>query len=248
MAATEARNLPRHVGIIMDGNGRWAAEHGLPRVEGHRAGSRAVTRTVRAARRVGLEALTLFAFSSQNWRRPDDEVQAIMGLLTAFLLTEREELLATHMRLEAVGDLSRLPAEVRQVLEAVRRETTHHTGMTLTLAVSYGGQEEIADTARRLAVRATRGEIDPDCIDVATFAAHLPSMQAAPPDLIVRTGGDMRLSNFLLFGAAYAELYFTERLWPDFDEADLLAAIASYQSRERRFGGLDGSGDSGGAR
>jgi undecaprenyl diphosphate synthase len=244
MTIIEARNLPRHVGIIMDGNGRWATERGRPRPAGHREGSKAVRRIVRVSRRIGLEALTLYAFSSQNWRRPGDEVEALMELLCEYLQTEREELIDTNIALDAVGEIERMPPPVRALLEPLRHETAREARMTLTLALSYGGQEEIAAAARQLALRAVKGEIEPRSIDVATMAAHIPSMRHGAPDLIIRTGGEMRISNFMLFGAAYAELFFSERLWPDFTEADLFAAIASYQRRERRFGGLGGASTS----
>ncbi|MCC6525559.1 MAG: di-trans,poly-cis-decaprenylcistransferase [Polyangiaceae bacterium] len=232
----EARNLPRHVGIIMDGNGRWATLRGEPRKAGHREGSHAVRRVVRVARRLGVEALTLYAFSFQNWDRPADEVSALMELLVEYLVGEREEILGNGIRLEAVGDLDRLPPLVRTALDELRRLSADNRGMVLTLALSYGGREEIARAARALAEKAVRGEIDPAAIDADRVAAELPSLRFGEPDLIVRTGGEKRISNFLLYGAAYAELYFTDRLWPDFTEEDLFAAIASYQKRERRFG------------
>jgi undecaprenyl diphosphate synthase len=238
MVLIEARNLPRHVGIIMDGNGRWATERGLPRSEGHRQGSRAVRRIVRVSRRIGLRALTLYAFSHQNWRRPEEEVEALMELLHDYLVSERNELLDNRIRLDAVGDLSRMPEFVRTVLDPLRAESSVAPEMTLTLALSYGGQEEIAAAARRLAERAARGELAPESIDARLFGSEIPSIRVGEPDLIVRTGGEMRISNFLLYGAAYAELAFSDRLWPDFGEEDLFAAIASYQRRERRFGGL----------
>jgi undecaprenyl diphosphate synthase len=238
MPTIEARNLPRHVGIIMDGNGRWATARGEPRSVGHREGSKAVRRIVKLSRRIGLDALTLYAFSFQNWTRPGDEVGALMSLLYDYLMSERQELMDTGIRLEAVGDLDRLPPTVRQVLDALRGETQANAQMTLSLALSYGGREEIATVARELARRALAGEIDPAEIDAGSFGALIPSLRVGEPDLIIRTGGEMRISNFLLYGAAYAELYFSERLWPDFGEDDLFAAIASYQQRERRYGGL----------
>jgi len=237
MVLIEATNLPRHVGIIMDGNGRWAEQRDLARPEGHRAGSRAVRRIVRLSRRIGLEALTLYAFSFQNWARPDYEVGALMALLQDYLHKERAELLERGIRLEAVGELSRLPAPVATLLDQVRTDTDHPgVEMTLSLALSYGGQEEIASAARMLAERAARGELDPQTIDADMLSANIPSLRVGAPDLIIRTGGEMRLSNFLLYGSAYAELFFSDRLWPDFTEDDLFEAIASYQRRERRYG------------
>jgi undecaprenyl diphosphate synthase len=236
MNLVEARNLPRHVGIIMDGNGRWAESRGEPREAGHKAGSAAVRRIVRVCRRLGLEALTLYAFSEQNWARPPGEVEALMGLLREFLVSERDEILHNDIRLVAIGDLGRLPAAVRAVLDPLRDASISNCKMTLALALSYGGREEIAAAARDLAIEAASGRLDPRTIDDALLAARLPSLSVGDPDLIIRTGGEQRISNFLLYGAAYAELAFTDRLWPDFDEGDLFAALASYQRRERRFG------------
>jgi undecaprenyl diphosphate synthase len=236
MTLVDARNLPRHVGIIMDGNGRWAELRGEPREAGHKAGSAAVRRIVRASRRLGLDALTLYAFSEQNWSRPSGEVDALMGLLREFLVSERDEILDNDIRLVAIGDLSRLPPFVRDVLDPLRNASSSRQKMTLALALSYGGREEIAAAARDLAREAKAGTLDPETIDAAAIGARLPSLGVGDPDLIIRTGGEYRISNFLLYGAAYAELAFTDRLWPDFDEGDLFDAIGSYQRRERRFG------------
>ena len=236
MLLISARNLPRHVGIIMDGNGRWAKARGQQRTAGHRAGSDAVRRIVRVARRIGIEALTLYAFSFQNWERPDDEVEALMELLQDYLMSERLEILENGIRLTAIGELDQLPTPVKVVLDALRAESAHNDRMTLTLALSYGGQEEIARAARELAVEAQAGRLDPAGIDAKALAERIPSLAVGSPDLIIRTGGERRLSNFLLFGSAYAELYFCDRYWPDFTEEDLFKAIASYQRRERRFG------------
>ncbi len=236
MTLIEARNLPSHVGIIMDGNGRWAQQRGLARLHGHREGSKTVRRIVRIARRLGLRALTLYAFSEQNWARPEDEVDALMDLLRDFLLTERGEILGNGIRLNAVGNLGRLPAIVRAVLDPLRRESTNNDEMTLTLALSYGGREEIATAARELAKRVQAGKLHPDEVTADALHALMPSLQVGDPDLVIRTGGERRISNFLLYGLAYAELHFADVLWPDFSEEDLFAAIASYQQRERRFG------------
>jgi undecaprenyl diphosphate synthase len=236
MALVEARNLPRHVGIIMDGNGRWAEARGEPREAGHKAGSAAVRRVVRVSRRLGIEALTLYAFSEQNWARPANEVDALMGLLREYLVTEKEEILGNDIRLVAIGDLSRLPPFVRDVLDPLRSASENNHKMTLALALSYGGREEIAAAARDLAREAAAGRLDPAAIDASMLGARLPSLGVGDPDLIVRTGGEQRLSNFLLYGAAYAELAFSDVLWPDFSEVDLFEAIGSYQRRERRFG------------
>ncbi|EYF05753.1 polyprenyl diphosphate synthase [Chondromyces apiculatus] len=238
MNLVEARNLPRHIGIIMDGNGRWAESRGEAREVGHKAGSAAVRRLVRACRRLGIEALTLYAFSEQNWARPSGEVDALMGLLREFLESERDEILNNDIRLVAIGDLRRLPEEVRHVLDPLRRASADRSRMTLALALSYGGREEIAAVAQQLALEASAGQLDPRTIDETLVATRIPSLSVGEPELIIRTGGEQRLSNFLLYGAAYAELAFTDRLWPDFTEDDLFAAIASYQQRERRFGNV----------
>jgi undecaprenyl diphosphate synthase len=236
MNFVEARNLPGHVGIIMDGNGRWAQLRGSPRAAGHREGAAAVRRTVRAARRLGLRALTLYAFSEQNWARPEEEVDALMQLLRDFLLSEHDEILENGIRLNAVGNLGRLPTLVRAVLDPLRRDSERNDDMTLTLALSYGGREEIAHAARELAHAVAAGRIRPEDVTPDALRAEMPSLSVGDPDLVIRTGGERRISNFLLYGLAYAELHFADVLWPDFAERDLFAAIASYQQRERRFG------------
>ncbi len=228
-ARVRARPLPRHVAIIMDGNGRWAQGRGLPRVAGHREGAAAVSSVTRAARRLGLEALTLYAFSMQNWSRPASEVEALMLLLVEFLEKERQELLDNGIRLDAIGDLDRLPARVRQRLEAVRQATAGGRAMVLTLALSYGGREELVQAARAAAARG--GPIDEAALEAGLWTRGLPGL-----DLLIRTSGERRISNFLLWQAAYAELYFTDTHWPDFDEHELLLAVADFQARQRRFG------------
>lgn len=229
-ARVKSRPLPRHVAIIMDGNGRWAEARGLPRVAGHREGSEAVRAVTRAARRIGIEALTLYAFSSENWARPDEEVGALMELLAEFLESERAEMMENGIRLSAIGDLERLPASVQAKLAAVRAETAGNRGMTLTLALSYGGRQELVHAARRAAA-AKGARLEAEDLEAALYTAGLPRL-----DLLVRTSGERRISNFLLWQCAYAELLFTEILWPDFREAELAAAIEDYQARERRFG------------
>jgi len=236
MVFVEARNLPSHVGIIMDGNGRWAQLRGHARVRGHREGSQAVRRTVRAARRLGLRALTLYAFSEQNWARPEEEVDALMELLREFLLSERDEILDNGIRLQAIGNLGRLPAIVRAVLDPLRDDSHENAEMTLTLALSYGGREEIAQAARELARGVKDGSLDLEDVTAERLHANIPSLAVGDPDLVIRTGGERRISNFLLYGLAYAELYFADVLWPDFSEDDLYSAVASFQGRERRFG------------
>ena len=229
-ARVRSRPLPRHVAIIMDGNGRWAEARDLPRVAGHREGADSVRDVTRAARRIGLEALTLYAFSTENWGRPEPEVEALMHLLAEFLESERGEMMKNGIRLNAAGDLERLPAEVREKLASVRAETAANRGMVLTLALSYGGRQELVHAARRAA--AARGTaLEAADLEAALWTAGLPEL-----DLLVRTSGERRISNFLLWQCAYAELVFTDVLWPDFRDLELLAALAEYQARERRFG------------
>jgi undecaprenyl diphosphate synthase len=227
-----------HVAIIMDGNGRWAEQRGLPRLAGHERGAEAVRRTVKAARAEGLQVLTLFAFSEQNWGRPEREVNHLMGLLQGFLERERAELCESGVRLRAIGDRDRLPAAVRQQLERTERATaaTPRPTLDLCLAISYGAREDLVRAARQLATAARRGELEPGDIDEATVGAALASGGLPPVDLLIRTSGEQRLSNFFLWEAAYAELHFTPCLWPDFDRAQLRAALDAYCRRDRRFG------------
>ncbi len=233
MRWVEARNLPKHIGIIMDGNGRWATLRGREREAGHKAGSAAVRRVVRVSRRLGISALTLYAFSEQNWARPKGEVEALMGLLEEYLKSERDEIVGNGIRLVAIGDLERLPPFVREALDPLARASFENEKMTLALALSYGAREEIAHVAKTLATEALAGNIDPRSIDASMIAARIPSLSVGEPDLILRTGGEQRLSNFLLYGAANAELVFSDKLWPDFEESDLFEAIATYQARTR---------------
>ncbi|MEM6963013.1 MAG: polyprenyl diphosphate synthase, partial [Myxococcota bacterium] len=232
----EPNPVPNHVAIIMDGNGRWAQNRDQRRADGHRAGADAVRRTVRACRRLGVPALTLYAFSAQNWKRPPHEVSALMYLLRDFLISEREEILNNGIRLRSIGRVSELPDYVHQVLLPLEEESAENTEMTLTLALAYGGQEELADVCRTLAVRAVDGSLDPDDIDCEVVSANLPSAGVGPVDLLIRTAGEQRISNFLLWGIAYAEVVFFDKPWPEFDADDLHSALATYGSRERRFG------------
>jgi undecaprenyl diphosphate synthase len=228
--------LPRHVAVIMDGNGRWAQRRGLPRIEGHRKGAIAVREVVRAAREVGVRALTLYAFSSQNWNRPPEEVGALMQLLRDYVVEERPEIMDNAIRLIAIGDVDRLPDFVREPLEALMRDSAGNRAMTLCLALSYGGRESIVSTARALAELAARGALKPEDITEDHFSAALQTGGLPQLDLMIRTSGEERLSNFLLWEAAYAELYFTQTHWPDFGREELLRALESYRGRERRFG------------
>jgi undecaprenyl diphosphate synthase len=228
--------LPRHVAIIMDGNGRWAQRNGKPRVEGHRQGAQSVRTVVRAARELGLRALTLYAFSSQNWQRPVEEVGALMQLLRDYVLEERAEIMDNAIRLIAIGDVDRLPDFVKEPLEALMRDSAGNRSMTLCLALSYGGRESIVSTARALSELVARGALRPDEITEDRFSAAMQTGGLPSLDLLIRTSGEERLSNFLLWESAYAELVFTQTLWPEFGRTDLEAALESYRGRERRFG------------
>jgi undecaprenyl diphosphate synthase len=229
-------SLPRHVAIIMDGNGRWAQRRGLPRVEGHRKGAQSVRHVVRAAREVGLRALTLYAFSAQNWQRPPEEVGTLMQLLRDFLIEERPEIMDNAIRLTAIGDVERLPEFVRDPLEALMRDSAGNRAMTLCLALSYGGRESIVSTTRALCELAAKGALKPEDVNEERFSSMLQTGGMPQLDLLVRTSGEVRLSNFLLWEAAYAELYFSEILWPEFGKEEFLRALESYKGRERRFG------------
>lgn len=220
----------------MDGNGRWAQQRGLPRIEGHRVGSESVRQVVRAARQLGLEAITLYAFSSQNWSRPVEEVAALMELLRDFLLSERNEILDNEIRLCAIGDAERLPPHVREPLDELCAASAHHRKMTLTLALSYGGRESIARAVARCALDVAAGKLDPSAIDCERFGSYLPTAELPPLDLVIRTSGEQRVSNFLLWEIAYAELMFVDIAWPDFRKPHLLECLASFGARERRFG------------
>jgi undecaprenyl diphosphate synthase len=229
-------SLPRHVGIIMDGNGRWAQVRGAPRIEGHRVGAESVRDITRAARQLGLEAITLYAFSSQNWSRPAEEVGALMELLRDYLTDERPEIMENQIRLHAIGDLERLPSMVKQPLDALCRDSAAHTGMTLTLALSYGGRESLARAARGLAAQVAAGTLALSAVDVDALGKALPTGGLPPLDLLIRTSGEQRISNFMLWEAAYAELVFVDVMWPDFRRNQLYQCLESYAARERRFG------------
>jgi undecaprenyl diphosphate synthase len=231
-AQLDLARLPPHVAIIMDGNGRWAERRGLQRVEGHREGSKSVRAVTRLARRLGIRALTLYAFSSQNWRRPADEVAALMDLLREYLISERAEIMENAIRLRAIGEIEKLPAMVRDPLDALIADSAAHDGMVLSLALSYGGREEILRACRRL----LREGIDPDALDAATFEQGLYTEGLPELALVIRTSGEQRISNFLLWQSAYAEFVFSDLLWPDFREEAFLQALIDFQSRERRFG------------
>jgi undecaprenyl diphosphate synthase len=228
--------LPRHVAIIMDGNGRWAAKRHLPRVAGHREGIKSVRETVTACRELGISALTIYAFSAENWRRPTFEVQELMLLLELYLQRELATLLEQDIRFRTIGRIERLPASVVDWIRRVEHQTAACGEMTLTLALSYSGRSEIVDAVRRMVADAQAAALDPAAIDEETFARYLDTRDFQDPDLVIRTSGEFRISNFLLWQMAYAELYFTKTLWPDFRRRDLWLALLVYQRRERRFG------------
>jgi undecaprenyl diphosphate synthase len=226
--------LPAHIAVIMDGNGRWAARRRLPRVEGHRAGIDSVRETVELSARTGIEVLTLYAFSVENWKRPPAEVRGLMGLLKRYLRLEIATLMANDIRLKVIGSEAELAPDVRLELEAAKQRTSGNTGMVFNIALNYGGRAEIVAAVRR----ALRAGVDPDDLDEARFAGLLYTAGQPDPDLLIRTSGEMRISNFLLWQIAYSEIYVTDVLWPDFRSHHLLESILAYQKRERRYGGI----------
>jgi undecaprenyl diphosphate synthase len=234
----EFPEIPRHIAIIMDGNGRWAKERGLPRREGHRAGAESVREVADACISLGVRYLTLYAFSSENWSRPQPEIKALMELLDRFLAEKARDLEKQNIRLQAIGQLERLPEKTRKRLDQIIADTAGHTALTLVLALSYGSREEIAGAARALAMDAAAGKIDPAGIDCDTFASRLQTAGIPDPDLLIRTSGEMRVSNFLLWQISYAEIVIVKKYWPDFRHNDLTAAVGEYQRRHRRFGAL----------
>jgi undecaprenyl diphosphate synthase len=231
------RKAPRHVAIIMDGNGRWAQARGLPRYEGHRRGVEAVRRAVRAASDIGVSFLTLYSFSTENWSRPPDEVSLLMGLLKRFIRNDLAELHANDVRVRVIGGREGLSPDIAGLLVEAEDLTRCNGGLTLAVAFNYGGRQEIVEAARRLAVRVAAGKLDPNAIGVEHFARSLSSCDIPDPDLIIRTSGEQRLSNFLLWQAAYSEFVFLPLHWPDFDRAAFETALDEYYSRERRYGG-----------
>ena len=242
MAQTHTRDpgTPRHVAVIMDGNGRWAARRALPRHLGHRAGVKAVRAAVEGCARRGVEALTLFAFSSENWGRPQEEISRLMELFVEAMDRGVGELDRNGIRLRFVGDLSRLKPHLRDGIAAAEARTAANRRMTVYVAVSFGGRWDIVEAARRMAAEAAAGRLDPASIDESTFAAALALGDAPDPDLFIRTGGEQRISNFLLWNLAYTELYFCDCLWPDFDEAELERAFRHFAGRQRRYGLTEG--------
>ncbi|UCE67929.1 MAG: isoprenyl transferase [Candidatus Zixiibacteriota bacterium] len=235
-SVTAAGKLPEHVAIIMDGNGRWARKRGLLRTAGHRAGVKTVKKIVRIAGDIGLKYLTLFTFSTENWKRPKDEVSAIMRLLEQTTKKELSELLENNVRLIATGNIENLPPKKREVLLDAIERTRNNTGLVLNLALSYSGRAEILQAIKNITTDLSSKKISPDDINDELFSSYLQTNGLPDPDLLIRTSGEMRISNFLLWQTAYTELYVTDVLWPDFSEDDFLKAIADYQRRDRRFG------------
>jgi undecaprenyl diphosphate synthase len=233
---------PRHVAIIMDGNGRWAAERGLPRSEGHRRGVEALRRAVRAVGEMGIKILTIYSFSSENWSRPVTEIRDLMGLLRRFIRNDLAELHKSNVRVRVIGERDDLEPEIRRLLEEAEELTRNNDGMLLVVAFNYGGRQEIARAARRVADEVAAGRLSPRDITADVIGRHLDAPDLPDPDLMIRTSGEQRLSNFLLWQSAYSELVFVPTYWPDFDRTTLANAIAEYRRRERRFGGLNARG------
>ena len=231
-------SLPRHVAIIMDGNGRWAKERHLPRVEGHREGAESVRAVIRTAGELGIKYLTLYAFSVENWNRPKDEVDTLMKYLARYMKSEFAELNRNNVRLEVIGQVHRLPEFVQKQLKKTQEALAKNNGLTLIMALSYGGRTEIVEAVRSIAAKAKRGELEPADITEAVVADHLYTRAFPDPDVLIRTSGEMRVSNFLLWQISYAELVVTPTLWPDFRKPQFYAALEEYTRRHRRFGGL----------
>ena len=235
-AGSEPEARPRHVAIIMDGNGRWARARGLPRVAGHRKGVEAVRRTIKAAGDAGVEVLTLFSFSSENWRRPRAEVDELMGLLRRYLKSEIADLHGRNIRFRMIGERERLAPDILTLIDEAERMTEANDALTLVLALNYGGRQDIARAARNIAESVHRGLLRPEAVDDELFSSYLSTVGLPDPDLLIRTSGEKRISNFLLWQCAYAEMVFVDKFWPDFDADDLGAAIEEFAGRERRFG------------
>ena len=239
MTDVDPEKLPRHVAVIMDGNGRWARRHGFSRVLGHQKGVETVREIVKFAREMGIPWLTLYAFSEENWKRSRIEIHSLMNLLKRFLKSERKEMMEKGIRLQAIGRVHKLPADIRRILSDTIRETASNTGMTLTLALSYGGRQEITDAVAKLVRRAARGEITEADVTERLISGVLYAEGMPDPDLLIRTSGEYRVSNFLLWQIAYTEFFVTPTLWPDFNADEFTAAILDFQARERRFGGAE---------
>lgn len=234
----QKRAMPRHVALIMDGNGRWAERRGLPRRFGHQAGVEAMRRVIEAAGNLRLEVVTLYAFSTENWMRPRDEVDFLMKLPIEWIRRDLHTLMEKNVRLVVTGRLDEIPQETISWITKAVAETSANSGLTVNIALNYGGRAEITDAVRMIAEQVQRGELDPKTIDESTIGAYLYAPQLPDPDLIVRASGEQRLSNFLIWQGAYAELFFSPKLWPDFDEQELVTILDAYRLRDRRFGGL----------
>jgi undecaprenyl diphosphate synthase len=234
----DTTKLPAHVAIIMDGNGRWAKKRLLNRINGHEKGSETVRTIVRTCRQIGISYLTLYAFSTENWQRPKTEVKALMALLKKFVQSERKEMVENNIRLRVIGQLDRLPTEVREALDQTMTATREQTGMNLILALSYGGRAEIVRMVQEVAEKIKRGIIDPQAVNEGLISDHLYTRDIPDPDLLIRTSGEMRISNFLLWQIAYTELFVTTTLWPDFSKEELLQILKDFQARVRRFGAV----------
>ena len=228
--------LPRHVAIIMDGNGRWAQNHSLPRIEGHWAGVKVVDRIVTLSSELKLEALTLYSFSDENWNRPSVEINTLMKILDFYLKKELKRMKDQNIRFNTIGHVEDLPESIQNLISHTIEETSRNTGMILTLALSYGGRQEIIDAVKNIAKQVRLGQVRPEEIDLSLFESFLSTYPISAPDLIIRTSGERRISNFLLYQSAYTELHFNNVLWPDFSNDDFLSAIIDFQSRDRRFG------------
>jgi len=228
--------LPQHVAVIMDGNGRWAKKNLLARVQGHREGVKTVDRIVTLSCKLNLEALTLYSFSDENWNRPETEIKALLKILDQYLRKELERMQKENIRFNTIGRIEEFPEQIKELIEKVMNQTRENTGLVLTLALSYGAQQEILDTTRKIAFKVREGTLRPEDIDSNLFESFLYTRDLPNPDLLIRTSGERRISNFLLYQIAYTELHYTDVFWPDFSENDFLKALIEYQSRERRFG------------
>jgi len=237
------RQRPRHIAVIMDGNGRWAEQKGLPRIEGHRQGVASVRRTTEECTRLGIEQLTLYCLSSENWKRPQTELEFLMHLLEQYMIEERTTILGQNIRLRVIGRREGIPEEVLREMDKTVRMSGDNTGLRLCLAINYGARGELLDAVRRIAGRVKAGELQPDELSEETLAAHLYTAGMPDPDLLIRTAGEMRISNFLLWQISYSEIWVTEACWPEFDERQLHRAIRDFAARDRRFGGLKRESD-----
>ncbi len=240
LQSVDKNRLPLHIAIIMDGNGRWATQHGKDRIFGHQQGVESVRRVIEAAAEMGIKYLTLYAFSTENWGRPDEEVSALMGIMVQSLNNETDNLIKNKVRLSAIGDLNRLTDDVRNRLSETISLTSSSTGLNLVVALSYSSRWEIAEAARKIAAETAKGIVKSESVDEILFQKYLSTSGIPDPDLMIRTSGELRISNFLLWQLAYTELYFTEILWPDFSKEDFYNAIIDFQNRERRFGKTSG--------